>query len=187
MRFVFDSRKTAQAAAYVVSLNGGKLNYMVLIKLLYLSDRQALLETGAPITGDRMVSMPHGPVLSCTYDLINMGAPEQPGTSPWYEYLTEPTAGYEVRTKKEAETDELSQYELRLLRETFEKFGRMDKWGLRDYTHTLPEWVDPQGSSLSIDPVNILRSDGRPEVEVAELVRAAEEVWFMRTLDKSPR
>lgn len=184
MRFVFDDRKTAQAASYLVSLNGGRLNYMVLVKLLYLSDRQALIETGAPITGDRMVAMPHGPVLSCTYDLINMGAPEHEESSPWYEYLTEPS-GYEVRAKKDAETDELSAYEIGVLEQTFQRFGRMNKWTLRDYTHTLPEWSDPQGASFPIDPVDILRSAGCADSEVAEIVREAEEIWFMRMLDKN--
>ncbi len=186
MRFPFEEEKTAQAAAYLVSLNGGHLNYMVLIKLLYLSDRQALIDTGVPITGDRMVAMPHGPVLSSTLDLINMGAPQHEGATPWYQYLTEPT-DYEVRTTRETglKTDELSQYEMGILKAVFAKFGRMNKWALRDYTHGLPEWVDPQGSSFPIDPRKILESEGRSEDDVAEIVSDAEEVWFMRTLERA--
>lgn len=181
MRFVYNDRKTAQAAAYVVALNGGRLNYMVLIKLLYLSDRRSLLEIGTPITGDRMVSMPHGPVLSRTLDQINMGRPIS-GTSPWYEYLTEP-AGYEVSLASILEeTDELSNYERRVLRETFEEFGNMNKWSLRDFTHTLPEWHDPAGSSRPIDPVDILRYAGVPDATISELVSDAEEMWFVEEL-----
>ena len=37
--------------------------YIKLIKLMYLADRRCLIETGFPITGDRMVSMPKGPEL----------------------------------------------------------------------------------------------------------------------------
>ncbi|MGH2632905.1 MAG: Panacea domain-containing protein [Tepidiformaceae bacterium] len=186
MRFMFDGRKAAQAAAYLVQLNGGRMNYMVLIKLLYLGDRQALIDIGAPITGDRMVAMPHGPVLSRTYDLINMGAPEAGGPCPWYEYLSEP-ADYEVKLKKAPETDELSKYELGLLGDIYAKFGRMSKWALRDYAHTLPEWDDPRGSSFGIDQLDILRSSGRTEAEIAEMQHEAEETWFMKTLDMTRR
>ena len=49
------------------------LDTIVLIKLLYLADRKALLESGYTITGDGMVSMPLGPVLSTIYDWIQYG------------------------------------------------------------------------------------------------------------------
>ena len=183
MRFVFDTRKTAQAAASLLALANGTMSYMVLVKLLYLADRRSLIETGAPITGDRMVAMPHGPVLSQTLDQINMGKsvdPEEPGV--WYEYVTEP-AGYNVSaTKAEVETDELSRYELKILSDTFEQFGNMTKWALRDFTHTLPEWSDPHGSSHPIEPETILRASGKSDTEVEQLVDAAEDVWFIRNL-----
>lgn len=183
MRFVFDGRKTAQAACFLVELNGGTMNYMVLIKLLYLSDRRSLVETGLPITGDQMVSMPHGPVLSRIYDQINMGEPPETDEEAvcWYEYITEPD-GYTVRKKKDPETDQLSQYELDVLAEIYEKFGQMDRFRLRDFTHTLPEWIDPLGSSLPIKPQTILQADGKSDAEIELLVKDAEEVWFIRNL-----
>ena len=113
------------------------MNYMVLIKLLYLSDRQSLIETGMPITGDRMVSMPHGPVLSTTLNLIKEAEGER---SPWHEYLTRP-ASLEVKVKRnDPDTDELSQYNLSVLRDVYCEFGKMNKWALRDLTHKLPEY-----------------------------------------------
>ena len=184
MRFVFDARKTAQAARCLIALDGGTMNYMVLIKLLYLADRRSLIETGMPISGDRMVAMPHGPVLSRTYDQINMGAPPETdeGTA-WYEYITEPS-DYDVSSRGESRTDQLSHYELDLLGETFERFGRMSRWALRDYTHTLPEWVDPHGSSLPIEPETILRAHGKSSEEIERRVEDAEEMWFIGNLAK---
>lgn len=160
------------------------MNYMVLIKLLYLADRSSLLETGTPITGDRMVAMPYGPVLSQTYDNINMGEPIMPGAdTTWYEYVSEPAAGFEVSAKKEhPDTDELSAYELGVLESIYTQFGRMDKWSLVSYTHTLPEWSNPEGSSLVIEPDTILRNAGRSDAEIREITEAAEEAWFMQSL-----
>jgi len=184
MRFEFDGLKTAQAARYLLGLNDGTMSYMVLIKLLYLADRRSLIETGAPITGDRMVAMPHGPVLSQTLDQINMGTPVEPDEpTPWYEYVTVPK-NYNVSAKKKANTDQLSRYELDILEETYTKFGKMSKWALRDFTHTLPEWKDPHGSSLPIEPDTILRAAGKSDAEIEEIIEEAEEVFFIRNLAK---
>lgn len=182
MRFVFDERKSAQAAVHLIGLNGGQINYMALIKLLYLSDRRALLETGYPITGDLMVSMPHGPVLSRIYDRINMGEPQADRTA-WYELITEPDH-YEVASRGEPVTDELSRYDLSVLDDIYERYGKMNKWALRDLTHTLPEWVDPNGSSLPIQPEDILRAEGRPSEEIEKIVSDAEGVWYLNQLDR---
>lgn len=64
MRLRFNDRKATQAAALLLQLRGGKMSYMKLIKLLYLADREALLQWGRPITTDRYVSMNRDPVLS---------------------------------------------------------------------------------------------------------------------------
>lgn len=183
IKFPFSERKAAQSAAYLVHLHGGSMNYMALIKLLYLADRRALIERGLPITGDYMVSMPQGPVLSRVLDLINMGKPELP--TSWFEYLSEPRA-YNVRsvvsvTDKTAE--ELSPYELRLLREIHAAYGHLDRFKLRDLTHTLPEWTDPRGSSYPIPPEDILRAANKSEEEIERIAGDAAELWLFSSLE----
>ncbi|MGH7718763.1 MAG: hypothetical protein ACREON_07970 [Gemmatimonadaceae bacterium] len=42
--------KTTQAAARLIEREGGEINVMKLVKLLYLAERRALLEWGRPIT-----------------------------------------------------------------------------------------------------------------------------------------
>ena len=185
MRFVFDAKKTAQAAAYLVQLNDGTLNYMKLLKLLYLADRQSLIDTGLPITGDKWVSMDHGPVLSGIYGQITMGRPIL-GSSPWYEYITE-ADGFDVSVARAPETDQLSKYEVSLLNEVFTRFGKMNKWTLVQWTHGLPEWDDPKGSSLPIDPERILREVGRSRQEIEEINDDAEEMYFIQNLAKMVR
>jgi uncharacterized phage-associated protein len=180
VRFFYNERKTTQAAAFLIDLATGSLNYMVLIKLLYLADREALIERGMPITGDRMVSMPHGPVLSQVLDEIHLGAGVD-RHSVWYQSITEPV-NHSVSLTSPAESDELSEYETGLLQRTFEKFGGMNQWALVEFTHSLPEWTDPRGSSLPIDPTTILRLEGKSEDDIEAVVREAEAVWFIRTL-----
>ena len=180
MRFPFNKRKAAQAAAFLLSRHSGRLSYMLLIKLLYFADRESLIHTGQPITGDQMVSMPHGPVLSQIYDLIDWWKPdEQP---IWFEYVSE-KSGYDVcLNKANPERDELSEYEISVLMRTDEKYGNLSRWVVRDMSHRLPEWKDPQGSSKPIDPADILRAVGKSEEEIERIAAEAEELWLLKNL-----
>jgi len=158
------------------------MKYMKLIKLLYLGDRESLLRTGRPITGDRYVSMDSGPVLSKVYDLIN----EEPKTadSPWFEYISKPE-DYSVRLcKEEPETDELSRFENGLLQAMFEKYREMDQFDLAQLTHTIcPEWRDPEHSSLPIAPEDILRAGGKSPEEIERIAQEALDLEFVGQFD----
>jgi hypothetical protein len=164
MRFCFNERKAAQAAAFVLSRHGGSLNYMVLLKLLYMADRRALIERGLPITGDRMVSMPHGTALSTVLDLLKAKIM----IPAWSRYVSSPN-GYEVRSTGTSELDELSRYELSVLADIDDELGGKDWRELRQFTHDLPEWQDPAKSSLTIFPETILRKTGIPDDEIQRL------------------
>jgi uncharacterized phage-associated protein len=178
IRFAFNEKKAAEAAAFLMRCNGGEINLMALLKLLYLADRRSLIERGQPITGDRMVSMPHGPVLSQIYDCINWGKAGGEDR-PWSKCISDRT-GYDVRLISEPTFEELSEYEMELLTEIHARFGSMTQFQLRDLTHTLPEWHDPDGSSLAIDPIEILKSAGLSDEAVREVVLDAEELYFLR-------
>jgi len=177
MSLRFDEVKATQAAAYLLKLRGGQMHYLKLIKLLYLADRTALLRWGIPITTDRYVSMDHGPVVSRIYNLITDETPKP----VWAEFVSAPLGEYEVQLLKEAPTDRLSRAEEKLLSETFEKFGRMNRWDLVDYVHTLPEWVNPHGTSLPISIRDILKAEGEDDQEIRAVMR---ELRAMATADE---
>jgi uncharacterized phage-associated protein len=59
---MFDDRRVAQMAAYLLSREKGRMNHLKLMKLLYLADRESMKRHGQPISGDRFVAMDHGPV-----------------------------------------------------------------------------------------------------------------------------
>ncbi|MDR0788217.1 MAG: SocA family protein [Gemmatimonadota bacterium] len=167
MNLRYHQERATQAAARLLEVRGGVMSYLKLLKLLYLADRRSLLQHGRPITFDRFVSMDHGPVLSQTYNLI-VGE-EQPGQrSYWREHITEPEH-HEVRLLKKPTENELSAAQERILDEVFDEFGRMGRWQLVDYVHTLAEWQDPHGSSIPISIRDVLRAGGLDD-EVAEAV-----------------
>lgn len=162
----FDERKAAQAAAFLLHCGGGRLPVIKLIKLLYLAERLSLQRYGEPLTGDRLVSMPHGPVLSHTYDLIQ-GAYE-PCAGGWDAWVSD-RSGHDVELadssmirSPEQDLTALSDSDLEVLGETWAQFGHWEKFKLRDYTHSAacPEWRDPNGSSVPISYTELLRATG---------------------------
>ena len=171
-----DEKKATQAATLLMKRHGGRMNYTALIKLLYIADRKAFLDSGLTITGDYMVSMDNGTVLSGVYDLIK-GARRHPD---WDRFISRD--GYDVTLiDKNPTVEQLSPYEIQILQSVDEEFGDMH-WGkLCDFTHSFPEWHDPNGSSEGIDPAEILRSAKMTEEEIKEILQEAEEFFFLKS------
>jgi len=164
----FDEAKATQAAAYLLALRGGQMHYIKLIKLLYLTDREALIRWGVPVTTDRHVSMDNGPVTSRILNLITEDRPKP----VWSEYISAPLGEYEVRLLKSAPTDLLSRAEEKLMREIFETYGHRNRWDLIDNVmHKLPEWKDPHGTSIPISIRDILQGSGEDEAEIRAVLR----------------
>jgi uncharacterized phage-associated protein len=181
MHFLFNPRKAAQAAAYLVKLSDGRMSMFALIKILYLADRKSLAQRGRSITGDEMVSMPHGPVLSRIYDNIKCG-PDDKQAQPWNEYLTEREDNTISLRDENPPTDELSEYERGVLKETLAQYGHFGFQELRAITHGLPEYQDPKGSSRPIDPTIILREEGWSDEEIQDALMSAREEAFLRKI-----
>lgn len=155
--------RAAQAAARLLKRRGGRMSYLKLLKLLYLADRKALVELGQPITCDLFVSMDKGPVLSRTYDLIREEPTPFDEPSYWRQLIS-PPADFDVRLlTTDAPNDYLSTAHEEILDATFAEFGHWNRWDIVQYTHGLPEFQDPQGSSIPIDLRTILLSEGLTE------------------------
>jgi uncharacterized phage-associated protein len=164
-RFAFDEKKATQATGLLIEKSGGSINYMKLIKLLYLANREALSKWGKPVVPDGYYSLPYGPVLSRVLSLINEQL--RPGTvSFWKEHISAPQ-DYSIQTKQDPGSDEFSPREIGLLDEVFRKYGGMSEWDLVDWCHkNLQEWKDPEGSCIEIEPSEILAATGWKNEEI---------------------
>lgn len=180
---MFTPTKAAQMAAYFIQKQGGRMDVLKLVKLLYLADRESLRRYGEPISYDHPVSMPHGPVLSRILDLIN-GSSTPAAVAAWDEWISD-LANHAValnRRFEESDLDQLSVADLEVMESVWREFGGMDKWTLRDWTHDhCPEWHDPQGSSIPIRDEDLLQALGKSPQEAAEL---ASRIQRERDLDR---
>ena len=153
LKNLFNEHKAAQSAAYFLFSAGGSLPLLKLMKLLYLAERRSFEKFGEPIIGDRLVSMPHGPVLSVTYNHMNGELESVEGG--WDTWISD-RANHELALRDPSmirvtadDLTALSDADLDVLSETWERFGWMGPWQLRDYTHEhCPEWKDPEGSMI---------------------------------------
>lgn len=179
---MFFARTVAQMAAVFAKNQGGSINILKLMKLLYLADRESLQRHGHPISFDRMVSMDHGPALSMTYNLI-CGAVGGESGIVWDEWIKD-RENHDVSLNRDFERsdlDHLSNADLEVLQAIWDQFGHMDQWQLKDYTHkNCGEWVDPDGSSNPITFLTVLREVGASRREAKTLSRKIES---QRSLD----
>ncbi len=155
MTFNFSIEKTLAATGFVMALEGGKCNLIKLIKILYFADRIALQSWHRTITGDKFFSMKNGPIVSTAYDLAKGTAPKKL-QSLWDEYIG-PRQHNTIPLIKMPDTDVLSEAEERILADAHAKISPMRTGQLIEWCHKFPEWSDPEGSSVRIDPKSVLR------------------------------
>lgn len=175
----FNVRKAAQVAAYFALRSGGTVNVLKLVKLIYLADRRFMEKFDFPMLNDELVSMDHGPVNSRTLNFIN-------GTTPdagWDRFVTA-RAAYNIGVANGVTLDSLDEFskaDVEVLDETWEKFGALDKYRLRDYTHdNCPEWEDPDGSSRPISYARLFRVLNKSNFD-----ELASDVQTQRAISKS--
>ena len=168
---MFNERKVAQMAAYMLKRRGGTMSHLKLIKLLYLSDRAALNSYGASISGDSFFSLPNGPVLSRTLEL--MAGVIESEAQGWETWISD-RAEHQVSLRQDfdlRELDYLSPADIEILENVWQEFGAMSRWQLVDYTHggNCPEWENPNGSSAPITPHEIFSALGKSPEDAAAL------------------
>ena len=172
---MFDEKKATALVARILSLAGGSLEYIKVLKLVYLADRESLNEQGCSISTDRWVSMKFGPVPSNTYRLMHQE--DDPKNHPVWRQHIESLADYKIGLKSDPGTGCMSEAELEIIQHIWEAYGRLDIWGpdgLIAYTHSLPEWEqpDPEGlvQATSISLENILHALGKSKEEIDEIM-----------------
>lgn len=166
--FAFKFDKVIQAVAYLLRRESSReMNYMRLIKILYIADRESIRKTGRPITGDLAAAMKQGPVLSEILDLIkgtHLRSPE------WAKFIKREE--YKIRLVEEPGVANLSRFEIETLERVAEKYRSSDEWVMVELTHKFPEWQKnkPPGNSMRRIPFgDVLEAVGRsadlPKIE----------------------
>ena len=160
----YDPEKAAQTIAFFAIREGGEINVLKAIKLVYMADRESTRRRGHPIQDEPRFSLPHGPVNSTTLDHLNGAYREnQPIWQSILEARARNTVGLAHSDISESNLDALSPRELDILADVWAQLGHMDGFELADWTHSpenVPEWEDPSGSRISIPLERIMAAVG---------------------------
>lgn len=160
---MFRNQKVLEIITYLLSLNDNQMDKLKLIKELYLIDRLSIQETNISVTGDEYFNLPHGPALSNTLNLID----DIPNNNEWAEYL-KIEQPYTIKLIKPFNQGMLSQKDKEYTEAISEKYKNYSSSQLRNYTHTLPEWKEPNGSNRKIHFTDIMKALGKDEEEIKE-------------------
>ena len=153
--FPYNADLAGAIVAKFVTLAGGAMDKIKLVKLMYLLDRTAIIEEGYAIVGGRYFSLPYGPVISEFLDDVDRGR--------WDDVRLNGTDVTLVGTEHHAEL--LSEWVEELAERVYAQYGGMPSFDLVDILHReCKEWEDPAGSSKLISISSIPGCEGE-EVE----------------------
>lgn len=134
----FDYRKAVQSLNYLSEKEGGQINKMKAIKLLWLVDRLHLRLYGRPILNDQYLAMKFGPVQSAIRDLTQEKLMSEVELNYRNEYLK--PVGYNIRSQKHTDIDVFSDSDVEALESVYQAYGELDEFALAKISHRYPEW-----------------------------------------------
>lgn len=185
----FDYKKATQAINYLTKREGGQIDKLKLIKLVYLADRYHLRRHGRPMVNDIYYAMPLGPVGSSAKDITEFSDfldVEERGYAG--KYIAHGAQDNTVVSIADVDTDEFSKSELEALDFAYNQFGMYPASTLVDVSHRYPEWdkfkIALQSKETTREPMsytdffNNPRNGGEDKFALAGDVLAASKELF---------
>lgn len=136
IRFKLDWEKLIQAIDYVAAQKPG-LTQFYISKIIYLADKEHLLDYGRPVSGDKIVAMQDGPVPSATLNAVKLDEEHVPKDvlELFRSRLETRVFGkkYLTYSRGSEEFSKLSGSDKEYLADAVEKYGNMgwdDLWNL---------------------------------------------------------
>lgn len=137
----FNHKKAAQALNYFAIRNGGMIDQLKAIKLVYFADRFHLRKYGRLITNDTYFAMSYGPVASGVRDIAQAndlrGDDEREYAN---EFISRVPDSYNIQSVKLYDSAIFSDSDIEALNFAWEKFGSIRPFELSELSHEYPEW-----------------------------------------------
>jgi uncharacterized phage-associated protein len=180
MHFRFDIIKATEVACDMIRREGGAMNIMKLVKLVYALDRLSIQRRGIPVVGGTYFSLPNGPITSELLDLINSGSLWGDDKCRWEEFVSD-RQDHEVGLRNKGPgTEHLAPSELKLIDEVYAEHGAKSQWELRDWSHAhCEEWTPLEGGRNRIDLADLARAVGLNEERIRQIEQDAAEWNFV--------
>jgi hypothetical protein len=180
MSFRFDITKATEVACDLIRREGGVMNIMKMVKLVYALDRLSIQRRGIPVVGGTYFSLPNGPITSELLDLINSGTLWGEDNCRWEDCISD-RQNHEIGLRgAEIGTEHLAPSELRLIAEIYAELGDKDQWQLRDWSHErCEEWTPLARGRDRIPLASMARAVGFTDEQILQIEQDAEELNFV--------
>ena len=141
MLLEFDYKKATQAINYLTKKEGGQIDKLKLIKLVYFADRYHLRRYGRPMVNDAYFAMPLGPVGSSVKDIAEFSdflddSERQYAT----KFIGRGGGANTVVSIADVDSEIFSKSEIEALDFAYNEFGAKTASTLVNVTHRYPEW-----------------------------------------------
>jgi len=136
----FQFQKSIQMLTFFCEEEGGVMNKMKALKLVWATERLHLRKHGSLIINDDFYAMKFGPVPSFTKDMVEGGFSLSEEEIEYRSLNIQASNNLEFRQVGQFEPNIFSRNALRSMEEVMSKFQKYDQFQLRDITHLYPEW-----------------------------------------------
>src|SRR3989344_1297582 len=141
MLLEFDYKKATQAINYLTKKEGGQIDKLKLIKLIYFADRYHLRRYGRPMINDAYFAMPLGPVGSSVKDIAEFSSfLDESELKYANSYIGRGGGANTVVSIADVDSGIFSKSEVEALDFAYNEFGAKTPSVLVDITHLYPEW-----------------------------------------------
>ncbi|WP_010419237.1 Panacea domain-containing protein [Anaerophaga thermohalophila] len=144
--FEFNHKKAVQALNIMAIKEGGTINKMKALKLIWLADRLHIRLYGRPVTMDIYYAMPYGPVPSNTKDMAEesdfLSEEEREYRNSFLNIIDQ----YNYSSAAEPDFKPFSKTDLEAINKVYDEFGDLDQFKLADLSHLYPEWKKYQNA-----------------------------------------
>jgi uncharacterized phage-associated protein len=142
--FHFAHKKAAQALNFFALQNGGEIDKLHVLKLIFFADRYHLRKYGRPITNDQYWAMRLGPVPSGVKDLFELDSASHDERHYAEKLFQASSRAHSIRSIAAVDERVLSRTDLEALHFSWRTFG--PRSGIVEKTHLYPEWSRHQAS-----------------------------------------
>lgn len=173
MNFPVNDKKATEAVARLLDKSGGEADYLRVVKLVYLADRDSIIRRGVPIVGGRYYSMRLGPAVGEVMHFANL----EKSASGWIDRIS-PRRGNTLQLRHpRLEYGSLSQAELDILDAVVEEHSNRTTAALVKWCHQYcHEYEHVLWGRRDIDVESILRAGGKTADKIHRVVKEAEEL-----------
>lgn len=136
----FNYKKAVQALNFFAIKEGGEINKMKALKLIWLSDRLHLRKFGRPILNDTYFALNYGPVASNTKDLAENTDFLTVEEKEYRNLYIVNKDSYNYASKLPPEKVVFSSSDIEVMEKIYTKFGNLSEFKLSEVSHLYPEW-----------------------------------------------